>query len=546
MTFQKKRTLVTTFITLAILMLTALSPGVFALDTGAWAYARDVTVTESGSNKLIVDTQLLARAAADGRDLRILSGATELPYKAYLSATPTEQLPIARLTASSMRPAYRSITYGPEKLTDGDIGGADGSFYQADGTIDPTTTWVIADLGKPVLASSAQLTPGVPGYTAVKVEGSNDYATWTTLRDKIETTSPSVRFTPATFRYIRFTFWHDGDLVLRELQVFGDQPGYLLFNAPKGSYRLLYGNPLATAPRYDTSGISVSIDTPSVVPGQERYNPDFRADADGDNKPGMNDNCPLISNADQRDSDADGLGDVCDNCAAAKNKDQSDWDGDGIGDACDNCQSVANADQYDDDLNGIGYACDDNDRDGVQNRIDNCVAGHNPGQEDTDRSGVGDVCEDADNDSVAQYKDNCPSFANADQRDQDADGKGDTCDNCASAANADQYDADKDGVGDACEDRDGDGVADVRDSCPALANADQVDFDRDGRGDACDNCPNHSNWDQADKDRDGTGDLCDTKDGRALENKWVVWSILIVAIAVIGGFAFMMYKKPAA
>ena len=50
------------------------------------------------------------------------------------------------------------------------------------------------------------------------------------------------------------------------------------------------------------------------------------------------DNCPLVSNPDQKDTDpagSDKKGDACDNCPTIPNLDQEDTDGDGLGDACD-------------------------------------------------------------------------------------------------------------------------------------------------------------------------------------------------------------------
>ena len=77
-------------------------------------------------------------------------------------------------------------------------------------------------------------------------------------------------------------------------------------------------------------------------------------DADGDGVPDSLDNCPSMSNPDQKDNDNDGMGDVCDpdddndtvpdgsdNCPLAANLDQADADGDGVGDACDDCPGTA-------------------------------------------------------------------------------------------------------------------------------------------------------------------------------------------------------------
>jgi len=92
----------------------------------------------------------------------------------------------------------------------------------------------------------------------------------------------------------------------------------------------------------------------------------FQDDDDDDNDGilDVNDNCPLIGNANQLDSDGDGDGDACDN----------DDDNDGIIDTEDNCPLTANADQADADADGIGDACDtDADNDGVPNPIDQCA-----------------------------------------------------------------------------------------------------------------------------------------------------------------------------
>ena len=93
----------------------------------------------------------------------------------------------------------------------------------------------------------------------------------------------------------------------------------------------------------------------------------FQDDDDDDNDGilDINDNCPLIGNADQLNTDGDSEGNACDN----------DDDNDGIIDTEDNCPLTANADQADADADGIGDACDtDADNDGVPNAIDQCAS----------------------------------------------------------------------------------------------------------------------------------------------------------------------------
>ncbi|MEZ4402543.1 MAG: thrombospondin type 3 repeat-containing protein [Kofleriaceae bacterium] len=65
--------------------------------------------------------------------------------------------------------------------------------------------------------------------------------------------------------------------------------------------------------------------------------PDAALDGDGDGDGVVDrvDNCPAVSNVDQRDHDRDQVGDACDNCPTVPNLDQASGDGDAVGDPCD-------------------------------------------------------------------------------------------------------------------------------------------------------------------------------------------------------------------
>ncbi len=93
-----------------------------------------------------------------------------------------------------------------------------------------------------------------------------------------------------------------------------------------------------------------------------------QADCLGDDYCTGTDNCPKISNPDQRDLNGDGEGDLCDTDPDGDGV-RSDGDGSGVvgdnpcssgqGHDCDdNCPMVPNSDQRDSDGNGIGDACE--------------------------------------------------------------------------------------------------------------------------------------------------------------------------------------------
>ena len=64
-------------------------------------------------------------------------------------------------------------------------------------------------------------------------------------------------------------------------------------------------------------------------------------DTDGDGHVDANDNCPTISNSNQRNHDGDPRGDACDHCPHLASPPDPDGDGDGVGDACDPRPTIA-------------------------------------------------------------------------------------------------------------------------------------------------------------------------------------------------------------
>ncbi len=493
-----------------------------------WAFYKEIVFPDQFSNftKALnpiwvnLDEEVLAHSRYDLADLRVVTGEQEQPFKIIMSESYEVAHGADIIDVSSVRPSFRNQSFGPFNMLDGD----QATFFQNDFQKDSVSTFFVIDLQEEFLTNKVVIFSSDPNNTwqEIKIEGSNDTASWQLIKHKTKLAYSAERqvvYPESFFRYLKFTFWHQGGLKIHELEIQAASEAKILFLAnPATNYRLYYGNNGVSMLEYDLSALYSDITTLTASLGSEVRNPQASNDYDKDGILNNQDNCLLIYNPDQKDSDGDTVGDVCDNAPQDANRNQKDTDYDGVGDIVDNCPYHKNPDQLDKDLNGIGWVCDDKDKDGIINSLDNCEPYPNRSQSDRDNNGIGDACEDIDGDSILGYQDNCLYLKNPSQKDTDKDNIGDGCDNCLLGWNPDQLDLNDDGVGDICEDDDQDGIANYRDNCPQAPNPEQEDSDGDEVGDACDNCPTMKNPDQADSNRNGIGDICDDDDGDGVIN----------------------------
>ncbi len=166
--------------------------------------------------------------------------------------------------------------------------------------------------------------------------------------------------------------------------------------------------------------------------------PDF----DGDGINNDLDNCPAVSNTDQKDSDNDGKGDVCDlvllsvnTSNITENSAKITWDLNTYATGYVKYGTTNNYGQKTIKENSFSFK---NHRQSISSLLPDTTyhyqvistsAGGNTviSEDKTFKTSVANTLPDDDNDGVANNIDNCPNIANPDQKDTDSDGQGDAC-----------------------------------------------------------------------------------------------------------------------
>ena len=356
------------FVSVLCIMLVSLAYA-SAFESIQHPYFKTINVPSLINEPAIVklDYQVLNYMKPDGFDLRIAENGQEISIKAAIIAAEELAHKAKIISVSSTRPDFRGVSFSANNLIDGDYGNNDNAYFQIDSVKDPNYAWLVVELNEAALTDKAKIWSLNNDYTwtEAQIEGSNDNSKWDMIKSRTKYDISDLRtitYPPVEYKYLKFSFWHTQSLVINEMEIYGAYTGQVIFYAQSGrDYKLYYGNREATKTSYDLSQLSTKKTTPILSLGLQQNNPNFNSDNDNDGR--TQDNCPLVSNTDQKDSDSDGVGDACDSCVNTANSDQKDSDSDGVGDSCDNCPLHYNSDQYDDNLNGKGYVCDDNDND---------------------------------------------------------------------------------------------------------------------------------------------------------------------------------------
>lgn len=386
-----------------------------------WLFYKSINLPENlieEKNPIAIklDKDVFNLAQPNFRDLRIVEGESEeTPFLIVKKGggVKTEK-DVARqgeiINPSSVHSPLQEKSFGPEKMIDGNYA----TYFQNNYLAEPKEANFTVDLKRKILTNKIVIlsSDAENTWTTIKIEGSDNLSNWQIIAEK--TFSPflprrSIIYPESFYRYLRLNFRHTGSLKIHELDVYTpiytSPEVYLIFVGEKAkNYKLYYGNDLSISPAYKMEQLSLGNSFLGSL-GEEYINPKGKADYDKDGIANDKDNCPFVSNSNQKDID-----------------------GDGRGDACDNCPTLKNANQLDNNNNEIGDICEDNDGDGVLNIIDNCPDYPNREQKDENRNGIGDACDDFDNDGIINDKDNCIDNYNPNQADQDKDKIGNACD----------------------------------------------------------------------------------------------------------------------
>lgn len=500
-----------TKILLTAILSILLIPQAFAFNQSDYQYFRDISGTVESQSKIVLDIDQDIQKKSSYLDLKIINQEDqEVPSKVI-----NRDYKLITSQAKIIMPESGA------KMLDGNL---DTSFNFP---VSISEAVILIDLGEGNSANVIDfvLAPKSKLWNNSSLEGSQDNIIFTTIQNPVEHNRELDSFFTLksnSYRYLRVTLNLKSDLEISEILIYKSQSSKILFNAEASqTYRLFYGNLKKDILPLIEKGVDLTVENnlPILTLGEEQLNEGYNSDLDQDGISNAKDNCPLDSNADQKDNDKDSIGDECDLSPFMLSNVNQDSDYDLIDDYIDNCPYLKNTNQLDSNRNQIGDICEDNDTDGILNALDNCIDVGNYDQLDSDQNGIGDVCEgDYDQDGIKQDVDNCKNISNPDQSDVDEDKIGDVCDNCANMFNPAQMDFDQNGIGDECEDEDGDGLINTLDNCVAVSNPDQVDTDQDNKGDVCDNCINIVNSSQWDDDNDGIGNECDDDDNDGILN----------------------------
>ena len=219
--------------------------------------------------------------------------------------------------------------------------------------------WVVIDLGQTVPLSRMRIAANEQSrikylevYAGTSIDNLKRVVTKRSFKWQTDFRTDPVRYVKVLLT--------GNNIRVDDIKFYSGWSGVVYFDAePSEHYVLLYGGTLANKIHY-TERLGAEVDGELMGQlGRQIDNPLFPKDGDGDGLDNDVDNCPFVSNPNQKDSDEDRVGNACDNAEDVKNLNQYDTDRDGIGDVIDNCKLIPNPDQKNRDGDEYGDACDD-------------------------------------------------------------------------------------------------------------------------------------------------------------------------------------------